>query len=101
MALTVYKRDKHLKSHFKFITPEKIDIGVKMGQTSFFYRLKVKDTLSRFLENDTLRKYIVQYPPLFKHNGSNQVYKSFEDGLLIGSMELRCSHLLFLASVDS
>ena len=60
--LTEYKHDKYLKTHFKFIQPEKVIIGTKDNVENFYYRLPFVKTLNRLLQDSSLRKYLIQQP---------------------------------------
>ena len=72
---TVYRRDKFLKTHFDFIKPQLNPLGNFRGVPCFYYSLPINRTLSRFLENDTMRRFMVHTPLFFNHNGSKHVYR--------------------------
>ena len=59
---TNYKCDKYLKTHFKLIQPVKVMIENGKGESSFYYRLPVIKTLGRLLQDNSLRKYLIQQP---------------------------------------
>ena len=56
---TNYRRNKHLRSQFKFIDPEPITIAIVDNVRYFYYYLPVTETLKRLLRDDTLRKFII------------------------------------------
>ena len=69
---THYRRQKHLRQTFDFVEEERIPIKdpEKIKKDSFYYQLPIRKTLTRFLKDETLRRFIIQSPVFFKHKVS-------------------------------
>ena len=96
--LTEYKRDKYLKSHFKFIQPERVVIGKKNNIVYSYYRLPVVKTLNRLLQDSSIRKYLIQQP-LFT-NTEPKIYQTFSDGNLVREMNLHGQYIILRVYMD-
>ena len=59
---THYRRDKILKRMFDFIKPERIDIGKIRKELRFYYILPIEKTLTRLLQDESLRRHIISDP---------------------------------------
>ena len=64
---THYKRTQYLKKRFEFVEPIRIEIGKIRDKVSFYMCLPVKKTLSRLLNDKSLRKYMIN-DPVFMHS---------------------------------
>ena len=62
---TNWKRNQYFKKNYKFVEPERIIIGHVDGKPRFYYYLPVRSTLSRLLEDNSLRKFIIRQPVFF------------------------------------
>ena len=61
---TNYRREKYLKQRFNFLEPERIPIKSKEddSETSFYYKISVKESLERLLNDPSLRKFLINEP---------------------------------------
>ena len=55
-----YRREQYFHRKFKFIEPEKTFIGPE--EKSFYYLFPVNSTLSRLLDDDSVRSQIINRP---------------------------------------
>ena len=54
--LTDYKREKYFKENFDFIEPQRLSIKIEEVEVGFLYSLPIKETLTRLLADDSLRR---------------------------------------------
>ena len=74
---TNWKRDQYFRKKIKFIQPQHVTIGNVGGQPRFYYYLPVISTLTRLLEDNSLRSYIISQPTFFKHKvHKSKIFKS-------------------------
>ena len=61
---TNYRREKYLKQRFKFLEPERIVVKSKENdsETSFYYKISIKESLERLLNDPSLRKFLIHEP---------------------------------------
>ena len=59
---THFKREKYLKTKFSFIEPERMVIKTIENECFFYYQIPIRKTLNRLLEENTLRKFIINQP---------------------------------------
>ena len=68
---TNYMREKYMKTHFQFLEPHRKIIKDKEAIVkSFFYYTPVQESLERLLKDNSLRKYIINYPTFPSNNVS-------------------------------
>ena len=99
---THLRREKVLKSTFKFIKPELRIIGKKENVQCFYYSLPVHKTLNRLIRDKSVRSQIVHQPVFFENNGIRRIYRTFSDGNFIKNMKLSGGpYILFRLYLDA
>ena len=69
-----------------------------MQEDCFYYNLPVLETLGRFLNDDSIRDFIVHIPTFTK---DSVVHRTFSDGSLIHSMNIRGPYMLLRVYLDA
>ena len=68
---TNYKREKVLNCRFDFIQPQKVIIGRIKNEVCFYYSLPIVKTLSRLMNDNSIRDFLIHLPTFDKQSVSH------------------------------
>ena len=75
---THYKREKYLKTKFSFIEPERMVIKTIENECFFYYQMPIRKILNRLLEDNTLRKFIINQPNFVNRGDVSDKFVNFK-----------------------